>query len=452
MPMIEDLSQHRPSPRPNGSDPRALIERCTRQAYIAHGAIAAVEGADGRRDPDGDLAMPDVSDAYELPEHDGPKGQAAIDAAIARNKAHQEDETQRQSESSLPSPPAREGLTARAWMEKEIPPRDHLLGGVMCTTSRWFIFGETGIGKTLVGMTLGGAVAAGANFLHWAGQRKARVMYLDGELPIETFKERIELLVKRYGPDIEFYGYNREDLGDEGLPPLNTEYGQAWLRREIVAIKPDLIIFDSIMCLLFGSMLDEATWMPMRPFVRWLTANHIAQIWLHHANDSGKSFGDKTREWEMDTVVFLSRPPGEDGAPDDTAIRLEFRKARLRTPANAEQFLSLLIRAADDWEFETAPKNAAATSSRSAGSISREYLQAYDRLADGVTKTHGFDGKLVKKLQIDAIRDELKSRGYLDQDENGATTTTARSHLWRAKTDLLKSGKLIERGGWIWRP
>ena len=32
----------------------------------------------------------------------------------------------------------------------------------------------------------------------------------------------------------------REDLGDDGLPPLNTEAGQAWLKREIAAIKPDL--------------------------------------------------------------------------------------------------------------------------------------------------------------------------------------------------------------------
>lgn len=30
-------------------------------------------------------------------------------------------------------------------------------------------------------------------------QRKARVMYLDGELPVETFKERMELVAARYG-------------------------------------------------------------------------------------------------------------------------------------------------------------------------------------------------------------------------------------------------------------
>jgi hypothetical protein len=154
----------------------------------------------------------------------------------------------------------------------------------------------------------------------------------------------------------------------------------------------------------------------------------------------------------MDTVVFLSRPIGEDSAPDETAIRLEFRKARLRTPANAEQFLPLVMRPGDDWEFEEAPKNTMAARTRSPDNIIREYLQTYDRLADGIVKTRGFDGNLVSKVAVDAIRDELKSRGYLDKDEKGAITATARSLLSRAKTALLKSGKLVESEGWIWRP
>ncbi|MFZ3327501.1 MAG: hypothetical protein WA231_17170 [Methylocella sp.] len=132
------------------------------------------------------------------------------------------------------------------------------------------------------------------------------------------------------------------------MPPLNTEAGQAWLKREIAAVKPDLMIFDSIMCLLIGSMSEEATWMPVRPFVRWLSAQRIAQVWLHYANDLGKSFGDKTREWEMEAVVKLSKVEG-----DESAIQFEFVKARLRTPKTAAQFLPIVIHPGD-WEFEGA--------------------------------------------------------------------------------------------------
>jgi hypothetical protein len=66
-------------------------------------------------------------------------------------------------------------------------------------------------------------------------------------------------------------------------------------------------------------------------------------------NDLGKSFGDKTREWEMDTVAKLSKV--ED---DESAIRLDFLKARLRTPKTAGQFAPLIIRPNDDWKFEIA--------------------------------------------------------------------------------------------------
>jgi hypothetical protein len=211
------------------------------------------------------------------------------------------------------------------------------------------VIGETGIGKTLFGAEMGSASAKGSAFLNWEARRPSRVMYLDGELPVETFKERMELIASRHGRGIPFFGYNREDLGFDGMPPLNTPAGQAWLWREIEAIKPDLILFDSIMCLLVGSMLDEATWAPMKPLVCELSARHIAQVWFNHANDLGKSFGDKTREWEMDTVAKLSKVEG-----DETAIRLEFIKARLRTPKTAGQFMPLVIRPSDDRQFEFA--------------------------------------------------------------------------------------------------
>ena len=85
----------------------------------------------------------------------------------------------------------------------------------------------------------------------------ARVIYLDGELPAETFKERMELIGDRFGNDIEFWGFSRDALNSDEMPPLNTPAGRAWLWREIETIKPDLIVFDAIMSLLGGNMSEE---------------------------------------------------------------------------------------------------------------------------------------------------------------------------------------------------
>ena len=149
-------------------------------------------------------------------------------------------------------------LLLSAWLKRELPLRRFLLGNVLCTTSRWIVYGETGVGKTLLAADIAAAIAAGASFLNWQGSgRRARVMYLDGEMPAETFKERMEIIARRYGADIQLYGYNRDVLGDGEMPPLNTPEGEKWLWREIEAVKPDLIVFDSIMCLLAGSMSEE---------------------------------------------------------------------------------------------------------------------------------------------------------------------------------------------------
>ena len=116
---------------------------------------------------------------------------------------------------SLLAVKSRDDLLVSAWLKRKLPPRDYLLGNVFCTTSRWLIFGDTGVGKTLFAMSMAGAMASGNAFLVWDRQRQARVMYLDGEMPAETFKERMQLIADEFGEDLTLFGYNRDVLGPE---------------------------------------------------------------------------------------------------------------------------------------------------------------------------------------------------------------------------------------------
>jgi hypothetical protein len=345
----------------------------------------------------------------------------------------------------------RRDLLVESWITRDLPPRDYLIGNVISSTSRWLIFGDTGIGKTLFAMSMAGAMSAGLPFLNWIGRRETRVMYLDGELPAETFKERMQLVARASSPSVQFYGYSREVMSPDDMPPLNTDLGRAWLFKEIGAVKPDIIFFDSIMCLLIGSMSEEEAWAPMKPLIRALSARRIAQVWLNHTgHDSGRSFGTKTREWEMDTVVAMSR--GEEEG-QDAPIKLEFRKARLRTPETADQFAARTIRFAnDEWISESAAPAARKSRQSEVDAIRVAILSAYDRLADGSELSGGFDGASVRKVAVEALRAEVKSRGFLDANEKGQLTVTARSHFRRAKTALIDKGILIENEALIWKP
>lgn len=347
----------------------------------------------------------------------------------------------------------RENLLLSAWLTREIPPRDYLLGSVICTTSRWLIFGDTGVGKSLIACAIGAAIASGRPFLEWGGRRPARVMYLDGEMPAETFKERMQLLADLYGSDIAFYGYNRDDLGDGQMPPLNLEDGEKWLKKEIGAVMPDFIIFDSIMSLLTGVMSEEESWEPVKRLARWITSLRIGQLWIHHTgHDSTKGFGTKTREWEMDTVLRLAFASEDRDGP----ITMDFRKTRLRTPENAAQFKPLTITLSKDgWTADVVQgRPATGRKSQDVEKLKGAIAAAYERLAVSAPKTPELDsaGALVKKVQVEAIRNEVKRYGWLEiHEKTGWVTGTARSQFSRAKTDLIASGKYIEKDELFWR-
>jgi len=204
--------------------------------------------------------------------------------------------------------------SAAAWRNKSVPPRDYLLGTVLCTTSRWMIYAPTGLGKTLFAMNMTAAIAAGERFLGWNAGRRCRVLYIDGEMPVETFKERIVQATDLF-PSDGVFGINRDNETTENreMPPLNTDDGLVWIRDKIKKYKPDLIVFDSIMCLLSGDMKDEETWEPVKILMKEMSNQRIAQIWIHHTgHDAGRSYGTSTREWELDTVLKLERPPSNE--------------------------------------------------------------------------------------------------------------------------------------------
>jgi hypothetical protein len=90
----------------------------------------------------------------------------------------------------------------------------------------------------------------------------------------------------------------------------------------------------------------------------------------------------------MDTVFKLSKVEG-----DETAIRFEFTKARLRTPKTAGQFQPLIIRPSDDWKFEIAKTPKDGKSKGDVSDIIAEFPGVYDYLADNAPKSLGIDDR-----------------------------------------------------------
>jgi hypothetical protein len=242
-------------------------------------------------------------------------------------------------------------LTLDQWRNRDLPEPDFIMGNWLSTTTRGMVTAATGLGKTNFGLALAMRVAGGIDFLHWQARRPCRVLYIDGEMARRLLKQRILDEETRCGITPEFFfALSHEDLA--AFKPLNTPEGQAWLLAFIKKIGgADLIVFDNIMCLTLGDQKDPEVWQHTIPLVYALTRASIGQIWIHHTgHDESRSYGDKTREWQLDLTAHLTAME-RDGT--DISFSLSFEKARERTPATRFDFQDVKIALVDDrWEHE----------------------------------------------------------------------------------------------------
>lgn len=78
------------------------------------------------------------------------------------------------------------------------------------------------------------------------------------------------------------------------------------------------------------------------------------------------------------------------------------------------------------------------------------FKEAYHRLADSAGQSAGFDGKPVRKVSVDSIREELKRRGWLDVDEKNSILEKDRKAFGRAREANLRDHNFVQDNGFIW--
>ena len=341
-------------------------------------------------------------------------------------------------EPALPDPFVRPPLSIVEWQERELLEPDSLLGDWMTTTSRALLVAPTGLGKTNFVLQAGLHIASGVDFLHWRGRRPARVLYVDGEMSRRLLKQRILDGVHRLGLAPEhFNALSHEDI--EGFAPLNTQPGQVCIDRIIADLGGvDLVMFDSVMCLTVGDMKDEESWQQTMPWVRSLTRRSIGQIWVHHTgHDETRSYGTKTREWQLDTVLQLETVKRDD---TDVSFSLQFRKARERTPATRADFQDVRIALVNDrWEHD-------AIETKRPGHVSpagQKFLEALQNAtASGNTKAQDHPA-----ATTDEWRAECIMLGLIDPETKA---NSARTLFNKYRRELVGANRIGCQGDLSW--
>lgn len=291
----------------------------------------------------------------------------------------------------------RKALASGTLIDRKLPKPVRILGDVVTATSRIFLVGPTGAGKTMLGLGMAVGAASGRGFLHWNSESPFRVLYIDGEMPLDLLQERLRDELQRVGnasatvrENLFIYTMDTAeevaaidpDLG--AIDPLNTQEGQAFVRTLAELIEPKLIIFDNVQSLVAGVQKEEETWSPVGALVQWLSSRQIGQIWIDHtARSTGAQYGTSTKSWRFDAVMVIT-PLAEDQKVEGDALAcgLTFDKARRAKPSNRTEFESQTVRLTDGvWTSEA---TAARTASVTSGLSTR--LRQYHRcLLDAIT-------------------------------------------------------------------
>jgi putative DNA primase/helicase len=228
-----------------------------------------------------------------------------------------------------PSLPILKPICLNDFLELDVPPREMLLNSILPERSLAMLYAPRGVGKTMLSLSIGLAVASGSRLLRWNAPRPRRVLYVDGEMPLVSLQERLRAI--SIGLDVgildDAFRILAADNTENGLS-LGSEEGQKAMEPLLHDV--DLLILDNLSTLCTtGSESASDAWVPMQNWLIGLRRKGIAVLLVHHAGTNGRQRGTSRREDALDTVIALRRP--EDYSPEQGArFEVHFEKLRNR--------------------------------------------------------------------------------------------------------------------------
>jgi putative DNA primase/helicase len=230
------------------------------------------------------------------------------------------------------APASEEALRAIAiedLLAEEIRPREMLLDPVLPEQGLAMLYAYRGIGKTYLALGMAAAVASGAKFLRWQAPRPRRVLFVDGELPAATIRERAAMTIAGFGDARLAPGALRivtPDLQERPMPDLGTVKGQRLIEPHLEGV--DLLVIDNLSSLCRSGNENEGEgWLPVQEWALGLRRRGMSVLFVHHAGKNKSQRGTSRREDLLDTVITLRHP--SDYSPED-GLRAEvhFEKTR----------------------------------------------------------------------------------------------------------------------------
>jgi hypothetical protein len=220
------------------------------------------------------------------------------------------------------------------------------------------IAAKRGLGKTFFGISLGLSAAKGLPFMKWAIQKSVGVLYVDGEMPLSDYRERVSNFTDEI-PEGSLITLNHQmfyEQWDRDLDITCPDVQNSMIRLMDSHPEVRLVILDNLSSLAKIPEDKSDDWREkFLPFLIKCRRREVAVVLIHHTNKAGDQRGTGAREDHLDTSILLKPVGGEDN--DGAYFKVEFTKSRGVYGKEIEPFNAKLSQNANgflEWTIEEA--------------------------------------------------------------------------------------------------
>lgn len=225
----------------------------------------------------------------------------------------------------------------------DLKPRDYVVSPIFPTQGIVMCHAWRGTGKTWFGLELSRKIAAGPlepgsldreptprPIFSWNIPSKHRVLYVDGEMPLNALQDRCQKLI-RYEMDFDSASIPRAGTlqfvtrDSHVIPNISGGEGQRFIEG---FLEEDMVLFlDNLTSLAPGGKEGQEEWFPIQEWLLHLRHRGVHTWFFHHSGKSGTQRGASGREDVIDSTVQLRHPPDYNEAE---GLRAEIHIEKMR--------------------------------------------------------------------------------------------------------------------------
>ncbi len=296
-------------------------------------------------------------------------------------------------------------LSSDALPALELRPRASFLGSWFREGDLGFVFGSRGLGKTWLVHGIARAIAEGNEIGPWKASGRVKVVYVDGEMPLDAIRDR-DMSLNRGSGDLSFLNHEQYfDKTGKTLNLSNPDLQQAILAL-VVRQGVRVLVLDNLSCLFSGVKENDADdWEKILPWLLELRRRRVSVLMVHHSGRAGIDMrGTSRREDAAFWIIRLSEPSSLRSS-DGARFVTHFTKNRQGSNDETQPL---------EWSFESTKSGKVAITCRRVSPLDefKQWLRDGHRTASEIADAMGTSKSHVSKLAARGMREGwLKKNG-----------------------------------------